>query len=228
MQGICLPFFPFFDNRRAELLHLVWCHGSPQITGPLGSPVKPALRSFLILLLLLFNRTDVDACQLKCVSYQRLLDVEIQGRVDPEGWGVIALNQPGLQLAVQHDIHSKYFKAGKSVILVAQHRAVVAAEKGLDRNNRFHSNVTDVAPDFVVVVAMAVHPLAESCKTPLTSLIVRFFIRVELEVLVPFVDCVVCEMHVCCCQITSLWSLIFLCAEASKAFIEYVHPQGVA
>ena len=64
-----------------------------------------------------------------------------------EGGQVVNLQEPRLQLPVQHDVEAEEFVA--DVRLAWLCRLVVVLQLWLDSNDRFYDNVLDLCPDLV-------------------------------------------------------------------------------
>lgn len=74
---------------------------------------------------------------------------------------MVHLEQPRLQLPIEHDVETQDFKAGTASVVVWEARSVVVLEGGVGNDQSLDDHILYVSPYLLLVVSVAVKPLVE-------------------------------------------------------------------
>mmetsp|Transcript_60616 Transcript_60616/g.172268 ORF Transcript_60616/g.172268 Transcript_60616/m.172268 type:complete len:245 (+) Transcript_60616:725-1459(+) len=147
------------------------------------------------LTLLLAASLGADVQQREGVPQHLLLHYPVQLRLSGEGGRVIDLQEPGLQLVVQHDVEAEHLEAHGVLRVVRLAAVVEVREARLHGDQGLDDQVLDLRDQGVDVVALPAEVLVDGLPAPLVAVLRVIGIGVLLKVWVHFVDRIVCEVN---------------------------------
>ena len=127
--------------------------------------------------------------------HHSLLNHIIKRSIRRKTRGVVNLNQPRLQLAIDHHVEPKDLKAHRPRKVIWLRRAIVLHESWLSRADSFDDELLDFLPHERGVMAVFFEVVEDEFYVSFVADVHGVFAGVEDELLGEFVDGVVGEVH---------------------------------
>mmetsp|Transcript_76029 Transcript_76029/g.167850 ORF Transcript_76029/g.167850 Transcript_76029/m.167850 type:complete len:253 (+) Transcript_76029:1420-2178(+) len=152
----------------------------------------------------------------------------IKFRLGGKGGRVIHLQQPRLQLLIQHHVETQDLKAHAVVDIFGLATVVKVGQAWLHCNQCLDDQILDLQYQGVHIMPLASQMLLDCLPTSLVTVFGIIWIGVLLEIRIRFVDGVVGQVHHHFRQVVFRWLHILLRCQTHEALPVQENPQGIA
>lgn len=140
----------------------------------------------------------------------------------------VGLQQPGLELTVQHDIKPQYFEAHVVLLVLWLQSLVQVGEVGLEAKKRLYDYLLNLLFDSLgIFIELHVNLLPEPTQVPLMASVHTVHTGILLVVLCLFIDGLVREMHLLVSQVLNVGSTVLVGCEAAEAILVQPDAQRI-
>ena len=156
------------------------------------------------------------------------LDALVQGAVRAETRQVVHLDEPRLELLINHDVHAKDLEARRIFEIIRLAGAVGMLKGRLHGDHCLYADVLylvqhDVSAKSWLLLLDVVKDGREGAFR--ASVVVN--VVVLHEVARRFVDCIIGQVHEKVVKVILLWPYIGLCGKPGETLLEHEHSQRV-
>mmetsp|Transcript_25336 Transcript_25336/g.41285 ORF Transcript_25336/g.41285 Transcript_25336/m.41285 type:complete len:340 (-) Transcript_25336:376-1395(-) len=186
------------------------------------------LHPFTRLALLLASQLWVQVQEVETVLQDLMFHLMIKFRLRGKGGRMVHLQQPRLQLLIQHHVETQDLKAHAVVDIFWLATVVKVGQAWLHCNQCLDDQILNLQDEGVHIVPLASQMLLDRLPTSLVTVFGIIWIGVLLEIGIRFVDGVVGQVHHHFRQVVFCWFHILLRCQTHEALPVQEDPQGIA